>query len=186
MELPQHLIKACIKGDRIAQKALFDTYAPRMLALCFRYTKAGTDAEEILQEGFVRVFTYLAQYRGEGELGAWIRQVMVSTALNFLKRNANYRSLMVFDKTDLHAVSEENPEFKLTAKEICSLVQQLPIGYQTIFNLYAIEGYTHVEIGKMLGITDSTSRSQYARARALLLSWMTNTHSQEKMNNYAR
>ena len=97
---------------------------------------------------------------------------MVTTAINYLKKNTRYQSELVFTDEPLHAVSIDNPELRLEAKEIAALIRQLPPGYQTIFNLYAVEGYTHVQIGALLGIQESTSRSQYARARALLVSWL--------------
>lgn len=185
MEETRRLIKACLRNEREAQRCLYEQYAGVMLGLCFRYTKSMPDAEDILQDGFIAVFRNLEQYRFDGELGAWIRRIMVNTALNFLKKNARYRAGMVFDKSDVHPVSDENPEIALDTKQLASLVQQLPTGYQTIFNLYAIEGFSHVEIGQMLGITDGTSRSQYARARSLMISWITKDYSGNKMSNYA-
>jgi RNA polymerase sigma factor (sigma-70 family) len=166
------LVKRCLKNEREAQQQLYNQYAATMLGVCYRYTKSITDAEDILQEGFVRVFKNLHQYRFEGELGAWVRRIMVTTALNYLKRNARYQNDLAFDKIGMHPVTNETPEILLNTKELSALIQQLPTGYQTIFNLHAVEGYTHVEIGEMLGITDGTSRSQYARARALMVSWI--------------
>ena len=168
------LIKDCMKGVPAAQKELYDSFAPQMLGVCYRYTKSLADAEEILQEGFVKVFRNLHQYRFEGELGAWVRSVMVRTALNYLKKNRHYSMELSFDEMPLHPVSTDNPEILLHAKELADLIRQLPTGYQTIFNLHAVEGFSHVEIGKMLGINEGTSRSQYARARALLADWILN------------
>ena len=179
------LVKSCLKGKPAAQKQLYQTYAPQMLGVCYRYTKSLHDAEDVLQEGFVRVFKYLDQYNGEGELGAWIRKVMVNTALNYLKKSLKYQYDLLFDSKELHAVTTDDPEVILQAKEIAELVRQLPTGYQTIFNLHAIEGFSHVEIGQMLGISDNTSRSQYMRARQLLISWITNTTG-SKNKVYAR
>lgn len=180
------LIRDCLKHKREAQKKLYDLFAPSMLAVCFRYTKNLDDAENILQDGFVKVFKHLNKYRGEGELGAWIRRIMVNTALNYLKTNKNYQYDLLFEDSSLHAVSAEDPEVKLNAKEIANLVRQLPTGFQTIFNLYAVEGYKHVEIATMLGINEGTSRSQYARARALLIEWMEKTSLKEKGERYGR
>lgn len=181
-----HLIKDCLKHKPEAQKKLYDLFAPSMLAVCFRYTKNLDDAENILQDGFVKVFKHLRSYRGEGELGAWVRKIMVNTALNYLKTNKNYQYDLLFEDSSLHAVSAEDPEVKLNAKEIATLVRQLPTGFQTIFNLYAVEGYKHVEIATMLGINEGTSRSQYARARALLIEWMEKTSLKEKGERYGR
>ncbi len=178
------LIKNCLKGKAAAQKQLYDEYASAMLGVCYRYTKSLHDAEDVLQEGFVRVFKFLNQYNEEGELGAWIRKIMVNTALNYLKKSKKYQHDLLFDKTELHVITNDNPEVLLNAKELAGLIRQLPTGYQTIFNLYAIEGFSHVEIGQMLGISENTSRSQYMRARHLLISWITNA-SGTKNKTYA-
>jgi RNA polymerase sigma factor (sigma-70 family) len=185
MELDQLLIKECLKNNRAAQKQLYNQYADVMLGVCYRYTKSVADAEDVLQEGFMRVFKNLQQFKFEGELGAWIRRVMVTTALNYLKRNAKYQNDLAFEKLEMHPVTDDNPEIKLNTKELASLIQQLPTGYQTIFNLHAVEGYTHVEIGELLGITDGTSRSQYARARALMITWIKKYYSDNKLQSYA-
>jgi len=186
MEQDLQLIKDCLKNNRASQKQLYQQYAEVMLGVCYRYTKSMADAEDVLQEGFIRVFKNLHQYRQEGEVGAWIRRIMVTTALNFLKRNAKYQNDLAFDKIEMHPVTDENPEIILNTKELASLIQQLPTGYQTIFNLHAVEGYSHVEIGALLGITDGTSRSQYARARALMITWIKKYYSDNKLQSYAK
>jgi len=180
------LLKDCIKSKPNAQRQLYELFADTMLGVCYRYTKSVKDAEDVLQEGFIKVFLSLKQYRHEGELGAWIRRIMVTTALNFLKRNRNYREQMYFPPEHLHPVIYDDPVIMLEAKELAELMRQLPPGYQTIFNLHAIEGYSHVEIGELLGITDGTSRSQYARARALLISWLENYPVANKTENYGK
>lgn len=179
------LIKNCLKGKAAAQKQLYEAFAPTMLGVCYRYTKSLPDAEDVLQEGFVKVFRFLHQYNKEGELGAWIRRIMVNTALNYLKKSQKYQHDLLFDKTEMHAITREDPEVLLNAKELAELIRQLPTGYQTIFNLVAIEGFSHVEVGEMLGISENTSRSQYMRARHLLISWITNTTG-NKNKVYAR
>jgi RNA polymerase sigma-70 factor (ECF subfamily) len=171
IDYPQ-LLKDCLKRKPEAQKRLYELFAPSMLGVCFRYTKSLSDAEEVLQEGFIKVFTRLNQFKGDGELAAWIRKIMVNTALNFLKTNHRYRYDLSFDEMPLHVVSTENPEVNLHAKELAELIRQLPTGFQTIFNLHAVEGYKHLEIASMLGISEGTSRSQYARARVLLIEWI--------------
>lgn len=179
------LVKNCLKGRPDAQKQLYEEFAPGMLGVCFRYTKSMHDAEDVLQEGFVRVFRFLHQYNREGELGAWIRRIMVNTALNYLKKSQKYQHDLMFEPAELHVVTAEDPEVILNAKELAELIRQLPTGYQTIFNLYAIEGFLHGEIGQMLGISENTSRSQFMRARQLLINWITNT-SGSKNKAYAR
>jgi RNA polymerase sigma factor (sigma-70 family) len=181
----RQLVKNCLKEKPEAQRQLYERFAKPMLGICYRYTKSLRDAEDVLQEGFVKVFLGLKQYKFEGELGAWIRRIMVNTALNFLKRNKKYRDEMFFAEQPLHPVADDNPAVSLQAKELADLVRQLPHGYQTIFNLHAVEGYSHVEIGEMLGISDGTSRSQYARARSLLISWIEEYSVAAKNENYA-
>ena len=181
----RQLVKDCLKGRPEAQRQLYEQFAKNMLGICYRYTKSLKDAEDVLQEGFLKVFFGLKQYKFEGELGAWIRWIMVNTALNFLKRNYKYRTEMFFTEQPLHPVADDNPAVILQAKELADIIRQLPHGYQTIFNLHAVEGYSHVEIGEMLGISNGTSRSQYARARALLISWLEEISLDAKNKNYA-
>ena len=178
------ILKECLKRKPEAQKKLYDHFAPSMLGVCFRYTKSLSDAEEVLQEGFIKVFTRLSQFKGEGELGGWIRKIMVNTALNFLKTNQKYRYDLSFDEMPLHLVSTENPEVILHAKELTELIRQLPTGFQTIFNLHAVEGYKHLEIASMLGISEGTSRSQYARARVLLIEWIEKFSLKKQSGHY--
>jgi RNA polymerase sigma-70 factor (ECF subfamily) len=186
MEKDKLLVKECLRNNRASQKLLYEKYAEVMLGVCFRYTKSLNDAEDVLQEGFIRTFKNLHQYKAEGELGAWIRRIMVTSALNYLKRNAKYQHDLAFDKVEMHPITDENPQVTLNTKELTSLIQQLPSGYQAIFNLHAVEGYSHVEIGELLGISDGTSRSQYARARALLITWVKKYYSDSKMQFYAK
>lgn len=180
------LVKECLLGKPAAQGALYDLFAPQMLAICYRYTKSMTDAEDVMQEGFISVFRSLATFRNEGELGAWIRRIMVNTALNYLKKNRRYQQDLAFENESLHPVADDNPEVKLSGKELADLVRQLPTGYQTIFNLHAVEGFTHVDIGRMLGISEGTSRSQYSRARALLIQWLRQASDHYKPEKYAQ
>ena len=180
------LVKECLKANPVAQRLLYDRFAATMLAVCYRYTKSVADAEDVLQEGFVKAFKNLHQYKAEGELGGWIRRIMVTTAINYLKKNSRYNADLVFGEDHLHAVSTQQPSVNLEAKELADLIRQLPSGYQTVFNLYAVEGYNHVEIGKMLGVQESTSRSQYARARALLIQWIEQKPNSQKTTAYAK
>ncbi len=181
------LVKDCLKGRPEAQRQLYEHFAEGMLGVCYRYTKSMTDAEDVLQEGFIKVFLHLHQFKSEGELGGWIRRIMVNTALNYLKKNSRYQTDLSFTDTGLHPVSGDNPEVLLNAKDLAELVRQLPTGYQTIFNLHAVEGFSHVEIGKILGINEGTSRSQYARARALLINWLKRQSVEETKNeSYVR
>ncbi len=180
----RQLIKDCLRGNAMAQKQLYDAFAETMLGICYRYTKSLADAEDVLQEGFVKVFRNLHSYRAEGELGGWIRTIMVNTALNYLKKKKEYQYDMSFLSEPLHPVSNDNPEIQLRSKELAELIRQLPTGYQTIFNMHAVEGFTHVEIGKMLGISEGASRSQYMRARNLLITWIEKYNSEPQKQVY--
>jgi RNA polymerase sigma factor (sigma-70 family) len=180
----QKLLKECLRKNAVAQKQLYELFADKMLGICYRYTKSMNDAEEVLQMGFIKVFNNLHQYKQEGELGAWIRRIMVTTAINYLKRRPRYQLDLGFEDAYLHPVEKEAPDMSVNMKDILNLVRQLPAGYQTIFNLHAVEGYSHVEIGKMLGIREGTSRSQYARARALLIGWLEKHSINSKKNSY--
>jgi RNA polymerase sigma-70 factor (ECF subfamily) len=182
----QQLVKNCLKGKRDAQYLLYDMHAEYMLGVCYRYTKSMSDAEDVLQDGFIKVFKNLHQYKFDGDLAAWIRRIMVNTAINYLKQQSRSRLDLNFTETSLHPVSSDDPEINLTVKELAELIRQLPTGYQTIFNLHAIEGYTHVEIGKLLGIHEGTSRSQYARARGLLVLWLGKNDVGDKTTVYAQ
>jgi RNA polymerase sigma factor (sigma-70 family) len=186
MESQRKLVKDCLQNNAVAQKQLYELYAPGMLGICYRYTKSLNDAQEVLQQGFIKVFYNLNQYSGQGELGAWIRRIMVNTSINYLKRTPRYQMELGFEENHLHPVSTDEPDMSLNMKDLLNLIRQLPPGYQTIFNLHAIEGYTHVEIGKLLGIREGTSRSQYARARALLIGWLEKNSVKEKKDNYGR
>lgn len=179
------LVRDCLADKPAAQRQLYEHFSEIMLGICYRYTKSLRDAEDVLQEGFVKVFRNLHQYKSEGELGAWIRRIMINTALNYLKRNRKYQDDMSFTGDHMHPVTDDDPQVILNSKELADLIRQLPSGYQTIFNLYAVEGYSHIEIGEMLGISDGTSRSQYARARALLATWIKKHYSEVKSKSYA-
>jgi RNA polymerase sigma factor (sigma-70 family) len=168
---------------------LYEHFAGAMLGVCYRYTKSMVDAEDVLQEGFIMVFRNLYQFNFSGELGGWIRRIMVNTAINYLKKHSRYQTDLLFTDSGsaLHPVSGDDPEVLLSAKELAELIRQLPPGYQAIFNLHAVEGYSHVEIGKILGIKEGTSRSQYARARSLLISWINKCSAANKNEtSYAR
>ena len=164
----EELIKACRNGERAAQKRLYDEYAPLMMGVCYRYAQSLQEAEDILQEAFIKVFSNLDQFRSEGEPGAWIRRIVVNCAINAIRKRKMQISSWDNQPEELHPITDTDPEIKLDAKELADLIQKLPDGYRIVFNLHAVEGYTHEEIGKVLGIKPASSRSQYLRARALL------------------
>jgi RNA polymerase sigma-70 factor (ECF subfamily) len=163
------LVKACIKNDRQAQQNLYSQYASNMLGLCYRYTKSLHDAEDVLQEGFIKVFKNLHHYKSDGELGAWIRRIMVNTALTYLNKHNRYKNEMNLNDVSLHPVANEETELKVNIKDLVEQVRELPANYQTIFNLVAVEGYSQIEIAEMLQTNVNTIRSQYSRGRAMLI-----------------
>ena len=165
----QELVKQCIKGKKEAQYQLYQLYAAQMLGVCYRYTQCLEDAEDVLQEGFIKVFRNLAQYKSEGELGAWIRKIMVNTAISYIKKHNRYKKDLQADEIYLHPVSDENPEMKLEIKDLIETIRQLPDPYKVIFNLIAIEGYQYDELCDLLEMNVNTIISQYSRARAQLI-----------------
>ena len=168
------LVKECIRGNPEAQKALFDRFAARMMGVCFRYVHNRADAEDIVQDGFIKVFHSLQQFQSRGSLEGWIRRIMVNTALNFLNKNKRLmQSLRTED--DFQPEAPERADGAVHQQDLLQMLQQLPEGYRTIINLYAIEGYSHKEIGAMLGIAEVTSRSQYSRGKELLLKIQSHT-----------
>ncbi len=159
------LIEACLKGDRQAQFRLYDVFAPRMTAVCRRYARTSWDMDDILQEGFIKAFRYLKDFRNDGSFEGWLRRIMVTTAYNFYKRTR-----FTFTETELgHMPDEAVSEMSVTAglfyNELMRTVNSLPNGYQQVFRLNAIEGHTHKEIGQLLGISVNTSKSQLTRAK---------------------
>ena len=160
-------IEKCKKGDRSAQQQLFNRFAPKMMAVCRRYLSNKTDAEEVLIAGFLNVFSRIGQFRHEGSFEGWIRKIMVNEALGFLRKK---RSLFLFSELDGAVIEQESilPDIGLHMEDLLEMIASLPDGYRTVFNLYAIEGYSHQEIAELLGIEESTSKSQLSRARDLL------------------
>ena len=169
MQQTQQLIKACLKGKRDAQHELYNLYAPSMLGVCYRYTKSLEDAEDVLQDGFIKVFTKLSQYKQEGDLAAWIRRIMVNCAITYLQKHTRYKKDLHLDDVVLHPISDENPEVKIDTKDLIEIIRALPTNYQTIFNLIAIEGLNHIEVSQLLHTNVNTVRSQYSRARIMLI-----------------
>ena len=161
------LIQNCLEGDRKSQKALYELYAPRLFPVCLRYTKNQMDAEDVLQDGFVKVFNNLNKFKGEGSFEGWIRRIFVNSAIEHLRRRKQETTgCELFENviTDREPSALDN----LYNQDLKKITKKLSPGYQTIFNLYAVEGLSHQEIAKELGITESTSKSQFSRAKALL------------------
>ena len=171
------LVKDCLQNNRQAQQQLYKLYAPALLGVCYRYTKSIEDAEDVLQEGFIKIFKNLDKYRNEGELAAWMRRIIVNTALTYLNKHSRYKKEMIFDAIQLHPVTDENPEINLNTKQLIETIRKLPAGYQAIFNLVAVEGYSHVEVTGLLNMNINTVRSQYKRARSMIIKNLENQSS---------
>jgi RNA polymerase sigma factor (sigma-70 family) len=162
------MLAGCLTNNAASQEALYSRFSPRMLGVCYRFAKNREDAEDMLQEGFIKVFTQIHQYRGEGALEGWIRRIIVHTCINVLKKNKKFSDSIDISFANEVGIREESIPSIMQAKEVVECIRILPIGYRTVLNLYAIEGYSHKEIGGMLDIEESTSRSQYTRAKAML------------------
>lgn len=161
------LVVALQRKEARAQKVTYEKYAGRMMAVCLRYVANRDDAEDVLIQGFMRVFERIDQFRNEGSFEGWVRRVMVTESLMHLRKNKAWRQEVPLD--DLGGEPDyELADANLDAEALIRLVAQLPDGYRTVFNLYAIEGYSHAEIAQLTGISEGTSKSQLSRARALL------------------
>jgi RNA polymerase sigma factor (sigma-70 family) len=158
------LIKACKKQNSKAQCVLYDKYASLMLGLCKRYIKGEMEAEDVMINGFMKVFTKIDLFEEKGSFEGWMKRIMINEALGFIRKNK-----AMYLEIEIEAADKE-PDFdklftELETKDLLKMVNELPSGYRTIFNLYAIEGYSHKEIAEMLGINENTSKSQLSRAR---------------------
>ncbi len=162
------LLQGCLQNNAVAQKQLYEKYSNKMLAVCYRYAHNREDAEDMLQEGFIKVFTQIHTFANRGALEGWIRRIMVHTCINNLKKNKKFNeSVEMIHATSFHVREESIPSI-VQAKQVVECICLLPVGYRTVLNLYAIEGFSHKEISHMLGVEESTSRSQYTRAKAML------------------
>ncbi|MFM7007113.1 MAG: RNA polymerase sigma factor [Flavobacteriales bacterium] len=164
----QELILGCIAARPKAQKALFDIYAPKLYVVCLRYLKDQMRAQDVLQDTFVKIFANISNYKSEGAFEGWLKKIAVNTCLDQLRKDKKLLTDVSIDDVSHKLSSESFSAEKLMADDLLKLVQALPDGYRTVFNLFAIEGYSHQEIAQQLGISESTSKTQYLRARAYL------------------
>lgn len=169
------LVELCLKGDELAQKKLYDQFSGQMMGVCYRYAKNRDEAYDMFQDGFIKVFEKLHMYNGKGPLGAWIRRTIVNNMLDELRRqkrqmnyDENYRADFLTHNDGWDDSFELDDDDPVSHQRILEMVQSLPKGYRTVFNLYAIEDYSHKEIAEMLGITESTSKTQYRKAKGHL------------------
>lgn len=164
----QTLVEGCLQRDSKYQRQLYENYKVLLFRICLRYAKDRPQAEDMLQEGFVKIFADLHQFRADGHLGAWMRRVMVNVALQYLRREKRFTFVDDATIADTHYQTADGIYAKLDAQRLTQLLQQLPVGYRTIFNLYVVEGYSHKEIAQELNISVSTSKSQLFKAKATL------------------
>jgi RNA polymerase sigma-70 factor (ECF subfamily) len=162
------ILQGCCDNLAAAEEALYKQFSPRMLGVCYRYARSREDAEDMLQEGFIKVFSQIRQFKREGALEGWIRKIIVHTCINVLKKNKKFSDSVDLVNASGIEINDNNIPSILQAKQVVECIRLLPVGYRTVLNLYAIEGYSHREIAAILEIEESTSRSQYTRARGLL------------------
>ncbi|MGB0429362.1 MAG: RNA polymerase sigma factor [Bacteroidia bacterium] len=177
----QELIDGCIEGKRKYQFKFYNLFASKMMGVCLRYSKNQAEAEDILQDGFVKVFGNMHKFQPYGSFEGWVRRIFVNTAIEYYRQR---RRFMIND------IELENQDFefsddvvdKMAAEEIIALIKDMPDGYRMVFNMYAIEGYSHKEIANELGISVGTSKSQYSRARSYLQKQMAEIEKTETVN----
>jgi len=164
----EQLIKGCRNGERKAQESLYKMYAAKMLGVCMRYATDKMEAEDMLQNGFIKVFNKMDDFRGEGSFEGWVRRIMVHASIEYYRKH--HKMMQVVDIDTAHDVHGVDPlaSSNLGVKDLLALIQALPPGYRMVFNLYAIEGYSHKEIGEMMTISEGASKSQLSRARTIL------------------
>lgn len=165
----EQLVKMCLEKDALAQKQLFDYYSKRMMGVCLRYSQDADEANDVLQMGFIKVFEKLHMYNAKGSLEGWIRKILVNTALDNIRKNKKFQNDVEMDKVDYQLHNHtESPLDSLSVQDLLKIIQEMPPGFKAVFNMFAIEGYTHKEIAEELNISVNTSKSQYSRARAYL------------------
>jgi RNA polymerase sigma factor (sigma-70 family) len=162
------ILQGCLKNSAKAQKSLYEKFSGKMLAVCYRYAHNREDAEDMLQEGFIKVFSQIHTFKSQGAFEGWIRRIMIHTCINNLKKNKKFKESVDLIHANSLQIREDSIPSILQAKQVVECIRLLPIGYRTVLNLYAIEGFSHKEISSMLDIEESTSRSQYTRAKAML------------------
>src|SRR6476469_9634522 len=162
------ILQGCLHNQPVAQRELYNRFSPKMLAVCYRFAHNREDAEDMLQEAFIKVFSQIHTFQNKGAFEGWIRRIIVHTCINILKKNKKFNeSVDIIHATSVQ-VREDSVPAIIQAKQVVECIRLLPMGYRTVLNLYAVEGYSHREIANMLDIEESTSRSQYTRAKAML------------------
>lgn len=161
------LIEGCLRGNRAIQRELYERFAPKMYGVCLRYAGNAEEAEDLLQEGFIKVYNKIGSYKGTGSFEGWIRRIFVNTAIEHYRRKTYLQPITEQEENSIEGKYLSVLD-NLAEKDIVELIQQLAPGYRTVFNMYVIEGYTHKQVAEALGISEGTSKSQLARAKLIL------------------
>ena len=164
----EQLVKECVSGNTIAQKKFYDLFAKKMMGVCLRYTNNLEEAQDVLQDGFIKIFGKLHDFESKGSLEGWVRRIMVNTALDHYRKNKKHQNDVDVDVVGYKLEKDDYIVEAITAEDLLKIIQAIPEGYRVVFNLFAIEGYSHKEIAERLVVTESTSKSQYSRAKSLL------------------
>ena len=175
------LISGCINGDRKMQEELYKAFAPKMFSICMRYTSCYQEAEDLMQEGFIKAFGNISRFRKEGSFEGWMKRIFINTAIEGYRKNHFINDTLEVEEMRNDLVQQDDFH-QLSASDLLKMVSALSPGYRTVFNLYAIEGFNHQEIGNLLGISVGTSKSQLARARYILQKMVLNS---QKVQRYA-
>jgi RNA polymerase sigma factor (sigma-70 family) len=183
-EETEKLIEGCVKGERQSQNHLYLLLMPKMFGVCLRYSRNREEAEEVLQEGFIKVFEFIHQYKFTGSFEGWVRKIMVNCALQRYRNNKQMHAIVTIETAGVNQIGNEDILSQISAKELLKMVQQLSPAYRTIFNLYVFEGLKHREIAEHLGISEGTSKSNLSDARAFLQKAVNKSlqSSQQKLN----
>jgi RNA polymerase sigma-70 factor (ECF subfamily) len=164
----ESLIQDCANNNAAAQRELYNRFSGVLFGVCFRYAYRREDAEDMLQEGFVKIFKRINSFENKGNFEGWMKRVMVNNCINYLTKNKKFSEILSIENAYAFEIQEESIASKLLGKQVIECLRLLPIGYRTVINLYVIEGFSHKEIGEILEIGESTSRSQLIRGKALL------------------
>lgn len=173
------LVSACTKGDSRAQRALFDKFAPKMLSICKRYIPNGEESEDVLQDAFVKIFQKIGDFKQEGSLEGWMRRIVVNTALDAIRKNKKWLGVAQVEAVENQVSFDDNAFDNMDVNHLLQMINDMPDGYRVVFNMFAIEGYSHKEIADTLGVSENTSKSQYSRARAFLRTQLEQIESEE-------
>lgn len=164
----ENLIKKCASGNALAQKTFYEKFAGKMMGVCLRYARDYEEAQDVMQDAFIKIFGKLPEYQKKGSLEGWVRRIVVNTALDSYRKNKKHQQNVDVDTVDYMLDSNSYIIEEMNANDLLAVIKTLPEGYQMVFNLFAIEGYSHKEIAERLGITESTSKSQFSRAKKSL------------------